>query len=140
MPLTPAAGNNAKVTLAAVTVLGMGNWKMTGITVDLLETTAFGDTAKQFISGLVDYGTVSFGGVYDNSAAGGQSTLISAMLNNSKIPDLRLYINSVSYWTPNVTGLSAAGVYITSVNIGQDKSGLGTIEFAGKFTGPVLYC
>ena len=139
MALTAAAGNNAKVTLAATTVLGMGNWKMSGITVDLLESTAFGDTAKQFITGLIDYGTVTFGGVYDVSNAGGQSTLISAMLNNSKIPNLHLFINSVSSWVPNVTGLSAAGVLITSVSIGQDKSGLGTIEFAGKYTGPVVF-
>jgi|GEM_PF-2365314 len=139
MALTAAAGNNAKVTLGATTVLGMGNWKMSGITVDLLESTAFGDTAKQFITGLIDYGTVTFGGVYDVSNAGGQSTLISAMLNNSKIPNLRLFINSVSSWVPNVTGLSAAGVLITSVSIGQDKSGLGTIEFAGKYTGPVVF-
>jgi hypothetical protein len=139
MPLTAAAGNNAKVCLGSTTVLGIGNWKMSGITVDLLETTAFGDAAKAFISGLIDYGTVTFGGIYDNSNAGGQSTLISAMLNNSKIPDLRLYISSVSYWVPNITGVSASGVYITSVNIGQDKSGLGTIEFTGKYTGPVVY-
>ena len=139
MALTAAAGNNAKVTLGATTVLGMGNWKMSGITVDLLESTAFGDTAKQFITGLIDYGTVTFGGVYDVSNAGGQSTLISAMLNNSKIPNLHLFINSVSSWVPNVTGLSAAGVLITSVSIGQDKSGLGTIEFAGKYTGPVVF-
>lgn len=138
MALGAVAGMNAKVTLGSTTVLGIGSWSMSGLTVDLLETTSFGDTAKQFITGLMDYGEVTFGGIYDLSNAGGQSTLISAMMNNSKIPDLRLYINSVSSWVPNVTGLSAAGVLITSVTIGQDKSGLGTIEFTGKYTGPVV--
>lgn len=138
MALGAVAGMNAKVTLGTTTVLGIGSWSMSGLTVDLLETTSFGDTAKQFITGLMDYGEVTFGGIYDLSNAGGQSTLISAMMNNSKIPDLRLYINSVSSWVPNVTGLSAAGVLITSVTIGQDKSGLGTIEFTGKYTGPVV--
>lgn len=139
---TFAAGNNAKVTLGSTTVLGMGNWRMTGITVDLLETTSFGDTAKQFLTGLVDFGTVTFGGLYEMSNTGGQSTLISAALNNSKIANLRLYLNSVSYWVPNIshgTMGSDAGVLITNVVIGQDKSGLGTIEFTGKYTGPVVF-
>jgi len=137
-----AAGNNAKVALGSTTVIGMGNWKMSGITVDLLESTAFGDTAKAFMTGLTDWGTVTFGGLYDVSNQGGQSTLISAMLNNSKIANLRLYVNSVSYWVPNITHAtqgSDAGLYVTSVSIGADKSGLATIEFSGKYTGPVVF-
>lgn len=131
-------GNNAKVALGSTTVLGMGNWRFSGITVDLLETTAFGDTAKQFMTGLLDYGTATFGGLYDLSNAGGVSTLLSALFNNSKIGDIRFYLNSVSYWTPNITVLSAAGMLVQTVPVGQDKSGLGTIEFNGKFTGPLV--
>jgi hypothetical protein len=130
------AGNAAKVTLGANTVVGMGNWKLNGITVDLLETTSFGDTAKQFITGLLDYGTVSFGGLYDPADTTGQTLLVSAMLNNSKINNIRLYVDSASYWTPNVTSVSAAGMMVQNVPIGIDKSGLGTIEFSGKCTGP----
>ena len=137
-----AAGNNAKVTLGTTAVVGMGNWKMSGITVDLLETTSFGDTAKQFVTGLMDWGTATFSGLYDMSNTGGQSTLLSAMINNSKIANLRLYLNSVSYWVANITHAtfgSDAGEYVTGVNIGQDKSGLGTIEFTVKYTGPVVF-
>ncbi len=137
-----AAGNNAKVTLGATTVLGMGNWKMTGITVDMLETTSFGDVAKAFMTGLLDWGTGTFGGLYDMSNTGGQSTLLSAMINNSFINNLRFYLNSVSYWVANITHAtqgSNAGEYVTGVNIGQDKSGLGTIDFTVKFTGPVVF-
>jgi len=139
---TFAAGNNAKVTLGSTTVLGMGNWKMTGITVDLLETTSFGDVAKQFMTGLMDWGTATFGGLYDMSNTGGQSTLISAMINNSKIANLRLYLNSVSYWVANISHAtmgSDAGEYVTGCNIGQDKNGLGTIDFTVRFTGPVVF-
>ena len=139
---TFAAGNNAKVTLGGTAVLGMGNWKMTGITVDLLETTSFGDIAKQYMTGLMDWGTATFGGLYDMSNTGAQSTLLSAMINNSKIASLRLYLNSVSYWVANITHAtfgSDAGEYVTAVNIGQDKSGLGTIDFTVKFTGPVVF-
>jgi hypothetical protein len=139
---TFAAGNNAKVTIGAATILGMGNWKMSGVTVDLLETTSFGDVAKTFITGLLDWGTATFSGLYDMSNTGGQSTLLSAMINNSKIAGLRLYLNSVSYWVANITHAtlgSEAGQYVTGVSIGQDKSGLGTIDFTVKYTGPVVF-
>lgn len=132
-----AAGNSQKVAFGSVAVIGMGNWKLAGITVDLLESTSFGDTAKQFMTGLLDYGTASFGGLLDVSNSGGQSTLISALANNSKIgSSLRFYINSVSFWAADDVTVSAAGIYITGINIGADKSGLATIEFTGKCTGP----
>jgi len=133
-------GNKAKVTLGANTVVGMGTWELPGITVDLLESTAFGDTAKQYMTGLLDYGDVSFNGLYDPADTTGQNMLISANINNSKIANIRLYVDNTSYWTPNVTvasgGLSASGMLVQSVAIGMDKSGLATIKFAGKCTGP----
>ena len=131
-------GSNAKVTLGAATVVGMGTWELPGISVDLLESTAFGDTAKQYLTGLLDYGDVSFNGLYDPADVTGQNILISANINNSKINVVRLYVDSTSYWTPNVTVVSAAGMYVTSTAIGMDKSGLGTIKFTGKCTGPWL--
>lgn len=130
------AGNNAKVTLGSDTVVGMGNWKLNGITVDQLESTAFGDTAKQYMTGLVDYGTVEFGGLYDPADTTGQNVLVAAMLANTKVTNIRLYVDATSYWAPNITAVSAAGMYVTSVPIGFDKSGLGTISFSGKCTGP----
>lgn len=129
-------GSSAKVALGSNTVVGMGNWKLSGIVVDLLETTSFGDTAKQFVTGLLDYGEVSFGGLYDPADTTGQKVLESANINNSKIANIRLYVDNTSYWTPNVTTVSAAGVLMQSFSIGFDKSGLGTIEFTGKCTGP----
>jgi hypothetical protein len=134
------AGNKGKVTLGSSTVVGIGSWKLNGITVDQLESTAFGDTAKQYMTGLLDYGTVEFAGLYDPADTTGQGILVSAMLNNSKIGNIRLYVDNTSYWTPNVTtasgGLAAAGMYLTAVPIGMDKSGLATISFSGKCTGP----
>jgi hypothetical protein len=129
-------GNNAKVTLGADTVVGMGNWQLEGITVDLLESTAFGDTAKQYLTGLIDYGTVTFGGLYDPADTSGQNVLISAMLLNIKVTNIRLYVDNSSYWQPDVSTVTAAGMLVQSVPIGMDKGGLGTIEFSGKCTGP----
>jgi hypothetical protein len=130
------AGNNAAVKLGSNIVVGMGNWKLNGITVDLLESTAFGDTAKSFMTGLLDYGTVEFGGLYDPADTTGQTILLSALANNSKVGNVRLHVDANSYWTPNVTLVSAAGMLVQSVPIGMDKSGLGTISFSGKCTGP----
>ena len=130
------AGNNAKVTLGSDTVVGMGMWEMPGINVDLLESTAFGDTAKQYMTGLLDYGDVTFSGLYDPADSTGQDILISANINNSKINNVRLYVDNTSYWTPNVTEVSAAGLILNSVSISMDKSGLATIKFSGKATGP----
>jgi hypothetical protein len=108
--------------------------------VDLLDSTSFGDTAKQFMTGMLDYGNVNFGGLYDAADTTGQAMLISANINNSKINNIRLYVDNTSYWTPNKTvasgGLTASGMYVQSISIGMDKSGLGTIKFTGKCTGP----
>ena len=130
------AGNNAKVTLGAATVVGMGNWSLPGISTDLLESTAFGDTAKQYLTGLLDYGDVNFGGLYDPSDSTGQAVLISANLNNSKISVIRLYVDNTSYWTPDTTTVTDAGMLVQTTAIGIDKSGLATITFSGKATGP----
>jgi len=130
------AGNNAKVTLGSATVVGMGTWELPGITTDLLESTSFGDSAKQFMTGLLDYGDVNFSGLYDPADTTGQAVLISANKNSSKVNVIRLYVDNTTYWTPDVTNDSAAGMYVQTVAIGMDKSGLGTIKFSGKCTGP----
>lgn len=130
------SGHLGKVTLGATTVVGMGNWELPGITTDLLESTAFGDTAKQFMTGLLDYGPVNFGGLYDPADVTGQAVLVSANLNSSKVNVIRLYVDNTTYWTPDVTTVSAAGMYVQSTAIGLDKSGLATIKFTGKCTGP----
>jgi hypothetical protein len=133
-------GSNAAVKLGSDTVVGMGTWELPGISVDLLDSTAFGDTAKQYMTGMLDYGNVNFGGLYDAADTTGQNILISANINNSAVNVIRLYVDNTSYWTPNKTvasgGLSDSGMLVQSISIGMDKSGLGTIKFTGKCTGP----
>lgn len=132
------AGNNAKVTLGANTVVGMGTWELTGITTDLLDASAFGDVAKQWLTGMLDYGGVNFSGLYDPADSTGQAILLSANINNSKIANIRLYVDANSYWTPNVTQVSAAGMLVQSTAISIEKSGLAQIRFTAKATGPWL--
>lgn len=129
-------GNKAKVTLGADTVVGMGVWKMSGITVDQLDATAFGDTAKEFLTGLMDYGNIEFSGLYDPADTTGQTALINALSGNTKVTNIRLYVDNTSYWMPDITADAASGMYVTNFSISADKSGLAQISFTGKATGP----
>jgi len=129
-------GRLAKVVLGTTTIGEMGKWSLDGITMEMLDASAFGDEFKEYEIGMGDYGTVSFGGWYD-PADTNQSTLIAAHLNKSKIGNaIKFYVDNTSYWTPNVTNLSAAGILIQSIKIGFDKGGIGNIEVTAQCTGP----
>lgn len=136
--LTARAGNKASVKKGSSVILGMGTWKMDGITTELLDTTSFGDTAKTFITGMLDYGNITFSGFYDPADTTGQAALITANKNNTKLTDVKLFIDSTSGWVPDLTSDSGSGLLVTSWSIGFDKSGLGTIDFTAKATGPWL--
>jgi len=131
-------GRLGKVVLGTYTVADMTKWSVDGITTELIDDTSFTDTAKSFVLGITDYGTVSFDGHWDMSDTTGQILLDSANRNASKIGNIKFYINSVSYYTPNVTAVSDSGVLITSVKVDTDISGLAKISFQGKCTGPLL--
>lgn len=131
-------GRLGKVVLGTYTVSEMTKWSLDGITTELIDATAFTDTAKEFVLGITDYGTVSFSGHFDMTDSTGQVLLDSANKNASKITNIKFYIDSTSYYTPDVTTVSAAGVYITSLKVTQDISGLASIEFQGKCTGPLV--
>jgi hypothetical protein len=136
-------GKNAKVTLGTNTVVGMGNWSLDGITVEMLDSTAFGDEWRQFLMGVGDYGTLSFGGWWDMSDTTGQVMIDSAHKNKSKLIDIRFYVDNTSYYIPNTNvtssgGTDGAGVLIQTIKIAYDKAGIGTIEFTGKCTGPMI--
>lgn len=130
------AGKACAVKLGTNLVKGMGAWRMPGISTDLIETTSFGDTAKKFIAGLLDYGDVSFDGLYDPADTTGQGALISANLTGSTLTDIRLYVDNTSYWAPNLTADSSSGMLVQSFAVESEKSGAIRISFSGKATGP----
>jgi len=125
-------GYLAKVALAGDTVAEMGQWSLSGLSRETLDSTAFGDTYKQFEVGLGDYGTISFQGNYDPTDTAGQVALNDACIAATQITDIRFYIDASSYWRP------AAGSYIllTKCNsVAADKSGIATVSFEGKVSG-----
>lgn len=132
-------GKDAAVQLGTYVVSHMGTWTIDGLTVDLLDSSAFGDEWKQFELGMGDYGTVSFSGFFDMDDTNGQKVLESAHKNKSKIGNnIRFYIDNTSYYTPDVTNVSAAGILLQTIRIGFEKYGIGTIEFTAKCTGPMV--
>jgi hypothetical protein len=134
---SPLVGRLGKIVLGTYPVANMVSWKMDGVKTEEIDSTSFTDTAKQFELGITDYGAISLSGYYNKADTTGQDLLISANINKSKIGNaFKLYVDSTSYWTPNVTANSSAGFYVSSFSIGFDVNGLGKIDFTGRCTGP----
>jgi len=144
------SGKDSKVTLGANTVVGMGNWSISGVTADQMDTSAFNDNWKTFEFGMKDGGTVEFAGLADPDDVTGQEVLELANLNNTDITDLRLYIDDTSYYCPNATTgyyspSSTTGndtilswVNITSYSISTDKAGMMQKSFTAKVSGNMI--
>ncbi len=130
-----------KVTIGTYQIAEMGVWSLAGFTNQVLDSTKFGDEFTTFEFGIGSFGTVSFNGQYDLEAdANGQALLKSAWLNKSKVSVLRLYVNSVSYYTADTTNDAAACFLITQVGaIEFDKAGLGRISFTAQVSGRLGY-
>jgi hypothetical protein len=154
-----AEGRNGKVsvcyytslaTTGSRTVAELGNWTVSGISRNMIDYTAFGDTVMKFKPGMLDPGSLSFSGHFDGSDEKGQEILTLMMSSGTAITNrtsagstattkrlgkLRLWANddanfdSYGYWS--CTG-SQGEIYITGMELSQDKNGLGTVSFTGK--------
>ena len=131
------SGFAAKVTMGTYTIAGMGSWSMDGVSRETIEDTAFGDTVKKYVFGIMDGGTLSFEGNYDPSDSTGQTVLDSACKNASLLGSgsIRLYIDNTSYWTVASNGQ----LLVTKANaISMEKNGLGKISFSAKVSGAAM--
>jgi len=127
-------GYLAAVKKGTYTVAEMGQWSLSGLTRETLDSTAFGDTYKQFEVGIGDYGTISFQGNYDPTDTNGQVALNSACIAATHVTDLYFYIDSVSYW--RVSNTNSDYILLTKCNsVSADKSGIATVSFEGKVSG-----
>jgi hypothetical protein len=121
-------GKNASVKIGTSVVAEMGTWSLDGITNELLDATAFGDEYKEYALGVGDWGGISFNGSFDMTDTTGQLLLDSAHKNKTVLTSIRLYIDN----------LASAGVLMQTIAISFDKSGIGTISFSAKCTGPMI--
>lgn len=62
--------NGVTVTVAGTAIGGLVEAMLTGIDVNNIDTTTHDDTARTFVGGLVDYGSLDLSGKYDITDAG----------------------------------------------------------------------
>lgn len=139
------------VKLGTAKVQGMGTWSLEGITADQMETTEFGNNWKTYEFGQKDGGTLSFSGLADPADTTGQEALMYGNVQNTDITDLRLYVDSTSYWCPcqttgywSPTTTTGADTILSAVNVSSfslkaDKAGMLTIDFSAKISGCMVF-
>jgi len=125
---TPLMGRYASIKKGSVLVQNLGKWTL-DIKMDEIDTSVFGSVWGKKIPGMQAW-TGSIEGFYDPADSTGQKALQDAALAATKLTDIRFYIDSTSYWTPDVTGESDAGAYISSVSVGHDKAGVASVTMA----------
>jgi hypothetical protein len=131
-------GHEVKVTIGANNILGMGVWSHSGYSREMLDDTEFGDEYDDFEYGVMHPGTLSFNGKYKKDDTQGQDILRSYMVNEVDLTDIKFYVDSVSYQTPNSTTAAGGGLLagepvayciVSSIDTTFDKSALGDISF-----------
>jgi hypothetical protein len=133
------------------TIAEMGKWQIQGFQRTMIEKVAFQDTIKKFYPSQLTPGGLSFDGYWDPSSTMHRKLIKSlssgTYIQNSTVAgvlsQLRVWNNSdttltgFGYWS--ATGYDSSGrIYITSIDFGQDKGGLGTISIKGTITNGLL--
>jgi hypothetical protein len=126
----------------------MGSWSVGGMSRNMIDYTAFGDTVSKYKPGMLDPGTITFEGFYDKTDTTGQLQLITALSSGGAISNtthsgtaelslskLRLYANDDTtfdgFGAWSCTG-SSGEIYITSFESETNKDGIATVRFSGK--------
>jgi hypothetical protein len=144
-------GRNAKVTLTMptsgqtfgeapsgteYTVAELSNWTLAGYAVDLIETTAFGDTDKTWEIGFGDGGNLTLTGNYSPDDDTGQKELSDACYGKVKLQGLKLYLDDTQYWGVDFSLDDEAYFLVTTFGaLAVDYAGVGKISFTCKVSG-----
>jgi hypothetical protein len=139
---TAINGKNAKVTLGANKVLGIGEWKYTAPQAEQLEQSEFEDQVATYDLGIKKGGQITFSGLADITDTTGQDVLLLAHHQGTRVTNIRFYFNQTNYLIPNSTAgyfdsghttgynTPVSSVLISSYNIGQAKNGFAPIDFS----------
>lgn len=148
--MSAKAGKDCKVTLGSDTILGIGNWQISGKTRAEIDSTSFGDQYATYLLGIIESGTISFSGNYRADDTTGQLALEEAFDADTEITNLRLYIDNTSYFEPCQTtsylhpaatdsgNTKLSSVRVTSTDKSVDKGGLVTVDFTAKVSGSMV--
>ena len=122
-------------------VLGPGKYSMTGMARKTTETSEFGDDIDTFEFTTADGGTISLTDVLFDPADADQNTLRALVSNRvklifSSLSNLRLWINSVSYYHVGTSGT----ILMTSAGaVESDRNGMAKTSFEGLVSGAFMH-
>ena len=162
--MTVAAGNKGKVTMftsqaSNAEIAEMGEWTISGPTLNMIDYGAFGDERGRQKPGMVEAQTLSFNGYCDfttgsNNAQDRLITFLSSgtpIYSSSKpVPSssgpsrLRLWANDdtdlpgYGFWAQSSSTTLTVKSYVTSLEVGQDMGGVQTIAFSLAVTGGAM--
>lgn len=148
-----SAGSSARAFMH--TLLNMTNWSLSQPGPDVIDATCMGDNWKQYKIGIRDGGTISFSGFFNYKDSTGQKLLIDKFQAGTiiKYPGTPGTTEGYRFelWPSDDTGHSSGvgcwkfstgsgtttlrkELIVQSVNVGQDKSGLGSIDMTLKIS------
>jgi len=130
-------GRNATVKYGTYTVAELASWAL-DLSNDEIDTTAFGSTWKKSDVGMRGW-SLSVEGNYDPSDADGQGAIEAAWAGGSLVNSVKLYVDSSSYWIPDVTTDSNAGGRVTAYAVNQAHDAVAGISFTLSGSGPVTF-
>ena len=123
-------------------ILGMGTWRLTGMSTDLIEVSEFCVDWKDWVAGLKDGGEVSFNGFLNRSCTS-QFALMDINMNDTCTTGLRFHLSCTTtsaYFLPmTITPFTNSCIRITSWEVSADKTGLVELTFTGKVIGLMDY-
>lgn len=134
-------GKRGKITVgtSGTKEMYLSSWALNQPGPDLIDATKFQDEWKQYVPSAKDGGTVTISGNFDWESTGQQKMIayFTSAINLTAASSFRL-------WMDDSTSTTGAGYFkfstdceaiIQTFNVGQDKSGLGTMDMTLKLTG-----
>lgn len=129
-------GIDCKVAIGEDQVLGMGDWQVDHMTLEVLEdSTAWEDDWETIEGGVLKGGGFSFKGLYKPNDTLGQDVLRTALENRTHLIDLRLYFNDGAHYLAPHQTTPASFALITSAPISADRGARMKCEFSGRISG-----
>lgn len=130
----------------------MGSWSISNMSRNMIEVSAFKDTARDYLPGSMNAPTITFQGYWDPTNTTGQkkfwdvySSGVSIGVKSTAVnilTNLRLWANDSTTHGPkgfwSCTGSTAAEIFFTNVQLSNDKNGVGQVTFTAQVSGGAL--
>lgn len=127
-------GRNARIKLGTVEVA-----RMTSMTLnrsnETIDITSFGDQDTKFKRGMRSW-TISVAGHLDLDDAS-QKSLVDAAEEGAEVTDLRLYIDSTSYYYIDTVTDAEAAAFVDSYSWNTDNNSVVSFDMSFTVSGPL---